>query len=204
MNSYITFDLETTGLSPDSSEILEIGAWRIENGVSTGKFNCLVRPVSLIPKEIQRITGITNEMVEDKDRIDEVLPEFMTFCGNLPFLGFSLPFDYSFLKAKSKHTGCDFTLNGTRCGIDVLKLCHKHLKGLPSYKLNLVAEYLNIALIDSNIGYHRATYDAYVTKLIYDRFLIKASTLEGVMIPENLNTVVEDKKYGKPNTQKRF
>lgn len=204
MNSYVSLDLETTGLSPTSNEIIEIGAWKIKGSVVVGKFDCLIRPVSLIPREIQRITGITNEMVDDKDRLEEVLPEFATFCEDLPFLGFNLGFDYSFLKAKSKTIGYDFTLNDNRTGIDVLKLCHMHIKGLPSYKLNHVTEYLNIVLQDNKTGFHRAAYDAYVTKLIYDRFLIKASTLEGVIVPENLLNKKECREYGTPNQQRQL
>lgn len=194
MNSYISIDLETTGFSTDTCDIIEIGAWKIKDGVVVDKYCSLVRPYMYIPRNIQQITGITMEDVEDCEPIEPNLISLFEFCEELPFLGHNLQFDYRFLLSKGKNIGLDFSLNGTRTGTDTMKLAKSLLK-LDSNKLQDVASHFNIHLDDNKGGYHRAGYDAYVTKLIYDRFLVLYNQAHGVVLPELLS--IDDKKYGK-------
>lgn len=196
MTSYISVDLETTGLSYANNEIIEIGAWKLKDGVVVEKFCVLVKPVVCISREIQRITGISNDMVCDALSIEEVLPDFFAFCEDLPFLGHNLQFDYSFLCYRGKKMGLDFTLAGTRCGIDTLKLSRQFLKGTISNKLEDIAKYFKIELDSKRGGFHRASYDAYITKLVYDRFYYVYPNLAGVKLPEILNKD-DNTKYGK-------
>lgn len=195
MQDYVSLDLETTGFSPETCDVIEIGAWKIRNGVVVDKFCTLVRPVMYIPRTVQELTGITNEMVAAYDTIEPVLAEFFDFCGDLPFLGHNLSFDYRFLEYRGKFLGLDFSLKGTRTGIDTLQLSRK-LLNLPSNKLDAVAESMQISLTqNSELTYHRAEFDAYVTKLIYDRFLFSYPRILDVIAPKSLN--INDAKYGK-------
>lgn len=196
MLDFIAIDLETTGFSPLTSDILEIGAWKIKNGVVVDKFNSLVKPIGYISRNIQELTGITDSMVKDCEPLATVLVEFFDWCERLPFLGHNLKFDYDFLLYKGKFVGLDFSLNGSRCGIDTLKLC-KSLLNLQSNKLEDVAKSLQVSLSTDNKEnrFHRASYDAYVTKLIYDRFLLSHSNISSVILPESLCTT--DSNYGK-------
>lgn len=61
MQDFIAVDLETTGFSTDTCDIIEIGAWKVKDGVVVDKFNTLVRPILYIPRTVQNITGITME-----------------------------------------------------------------------------------------------------------------------------------------------
>lgn len=189
MEDFIVLDLETTGFSPQVNEIIEIGAFKVKQGVVVDRFCTLVRPACYIPLQVQNLTGITNEDVADYEPIETVLAEFYEFCEDLPFLGHNLSFDYNFIVAKGRVLGLDFTLHNSRSGIDTCKLAKRYLK-LENNKLETVASYMHISL-DSNESFHRASYDAYITKLIYDRFLWYYSTASGIKIPELLD---------KPNT----
>lgn len=181
MSSYISIDLETTGFSPTANEIIDIGAWKIKDGVVVDKFNRLVKPIGYIPREIQSITGITNEMVCAEEPIETVIVEFFDWCEDLPFLGHNLDFDYSFLCAKGKAVGCDFTLNGSRMGYDTLKLSRKYVR-TSSHKLADLIKHYNINVGDNN--FHRAYFDAYAAKLLYDRLVLNFPSCR---LPENLN-----------------
>lgn len=194
MNSFISLDLETTGFSPDTCDIIEIGAWKVKEGVVIDKFCTLVKPLCYIPREIQNLTKITMADVADCEPIESVLPSFFEWCESYPFLGHNLKFDYDFLCVKGKRLGLDFTLNSRRTGLDTLAMARKFLS-LQDNKLQTVARYFNIELDSNQGGYHRASYDAYITKLIYDRFLFNCPVSQGVKSPELLNS--DEKKYGK-------
>lgn len=196
MRDYISVDLETTGYSPETCDVIEIGAWKVKNGVVVDKFCTLVRPIMYIPRTVQELTGITNEMVASYDTIESVLFEFLDFCEDLPFLGHNLPFDYRFLEYRGKYLGLDFSLKNQRAGVDTLQLSKKLLPDLRSYKLASVADFLKVnAGSKENSDFHRAGYDAYVTKLVYDRFLLSYSNILDVTTPKLLNT--GGSKYGK-------
>ena len=189
LNRYIALDLETTGFSATSSDIIEIGAWKIEDGVAKEKFCTYVRPYSYIPRNIQQLTGITPEMVKDSPVLEEILFEFFDWCSDYPFVGHNIQFDYSFLVTKGKNIGLDFTLSKSRMGIDTLKLSKKYLN-LQSNKLKDVLDYFNIEYDEDSL--HSAKVDSYMCKLLIDRFntIVKGADL----IPSPLDE--DGRKYG--------
>lgn len=194
MTSYVVIDLETTGYSPYSNEIIQIGAWKIEDSVVKSKFDTYVKPIQYIPQVIQSLTKITPQMVADYPTIDEILPEFYTFVGDLPFLGHNLQFDYDFLLVKGKSLGLDFSLGNKRTGIDTLKLARKFYPNFEKHSLEYLVEKFKIST--GEVKFHNASYDAYMTKLVYDRFLYNSSTMIQSRLPELL--VKEGNlKYGK-------
>lgn len=99
IDEYVVLDLETTGLSPESNEIIEIGAILYKNGVKSSEFTTLIRPKSRISGFITNLTGISNEMVSTAPSIEEALPELMTFLGDKPVLAHNASFDLGFLNA---------------------------------------------------------------------------------------------------------
>jgi DNA polymerase-3 subunit alpha (Gram-positive type) len=111
------------------------------------------------------MTGITDEMVKDCRSVKEVVPEFVDWVGDLPLLGHNLPFDYRFMVCVCKSLGIDFTLGGTRRGIDTLSLC-RNLYSFVSNKLGDVVSQMHIQL--NGAQYHRATFDANATKEVYE------------------------------------
>lgn len=99
IDEYVVLDLETTGLSPESNEIIEIGAILYKQGVKSSEFTTLIRPKSRISGFITNLTGISNEMVSTAPSIEEALPELMTFLGDKPVLAHNASFDLGFLNA---------------------------------------------------------------------------------------------------------
>lgn len=186
--SYISFDLETTGFSPTANEIIDIGAWKIKDGVVVDKFSRLVKPICSIPRDVQALTHITDDMVASEEPIETVLVEFFDWCEDFNFLGHNLTFDYNFLIAKGKPLGLDFTLNNQRCGYDTLRISQKALSSLPNHKLETLVKHYNI---DVGNNFHRAYFDAYATKLVFDRLILAYPVCK---IPININE--KNKVYG--------
>ena len=77
---YVVFDIETTGFSPIKNRIIEIGAVKVEKGQITERFSSFVNPQVPIPFEIEKLTGISDDMVVDAPKIEEVLSQFLEFC----------------------------------------------------------------------------------------------------------------------------
>ncbi len=80
MTSYVCFDLETTGLSPDKDEIIEIGAVKVVEGKVVDRFMRFVKPNEPISEMVTSITGITNAMVADAGPTDGIIFDFVQFC----------------------------------------------------------------------------------------------------------------------------
>lgn len=184
---YISIDLETTGFSPINNEIVEIGACKVKDGAVIDKFSRLVKINGYFPESIQNLTHITSDMLIDEEPIEVILPEFFEWCLDLPFLGHNLQFDYNFLCNKGISLGLDFTLNGTRKGYDTLKIARKYLPNIP-HKLSDLVDFYKIDLGKCN--FHRAFYDAYITKLLFDRLLLEHKE---VAVP----SIIDKNTYGK-------
>lgn len=184
-NLEVFLDLETTGFSPTFNEIIEIGAIKFRNGVCVEQFNRRIKPEKYVPLDIQELTGITNEMLKDCEDIKSVLPEFIDFCEDADVYGYNLSFDYNFLCAKAKALGMDFTMNARRLGVDVLKVVKEQHKGFENYKLGTVSRIFKLPFDATQA--HTAYYDAYITKLVYNRCVPVSPYL------------LDKSKYGKPD-----
>ena len=102
---FCVLDLETTGVSPDTCAITEIGAAKYLGGTEVGRFETLVNPGSGIPPSVSVMTGITQSMVIEAPRIEEALPSFLEFLGDSVIVGHNVRFDMSFLNAASVRLG---------------------------------------------------------------------------------------------------
>ena len=102
---FVAFDLETTGLKAEAAGITEIGAIRVVNGRETERFQRFVNPCMPIPDNVVRLTGITQDMVANAPTIAQVLPEFMNFLGNDPYVAHNASFDIGFLEWHGKQHG---------------------------------------------------------------------------------------------------
>lgn len=159
IKDYVAFDLETTGLSCDTDEIIEIGALKVKDGKVVDRFMTLVHPKKAITPEITAITGITNDMTADAPEVSVVIPEFLDFCGDDVVLGHNVMFDYKFVKTFARRCGLEFE----KKGIDTLKIARKVLPQLPSKSLGCVCEHFQVI----NSAAHRAYHDALATAKIY-------------------------------------
>lgn len=160
---FVVFDLETTGLKPDTHEIIEIGAIRVNRDSDKhDTFQALVRPSKKIPKKITEITGITQEMVEeDGDSLETALPQFIDFVGDLPLVSFNAEFDMAFLTASAQRSQAGALLNNhVSCA---LKMARRAWPGRKSYRLTDLAHDGGL----SAEGTHRALGDCKRAMIVY-------------------------------------
>lgn len=156
--SVVVVDLETTGTSATDDKVTEIGAVKIENGKITCKFATMVNPERKIPAEVVELTGITDEMVANAPKFEEVAGDLYKFCHGSIIVAHNLPFDYNFIKNLSKPSGYVYSNRG----MDTLDLSRALLKGLPNYKLNTVCAHFGIEFL-----HHRAYSDALATAQLF-------------------------------------
>ena len=160
LKSYVSLDLETTGLNPRLDRIIEIGALKVENGEIADTFCTFVNPGRRLEERIINLTGIEDKDVEGAPYIEEVLPELLKFLGDLPFLGHSVLFDFSFLKKAAVDLRIPFEKNAT----DTLKIARKYLAELEHRSLDYLCEYYKIPH-----KAHRALEDARATHILYGK-----------------------------------
>lgn len=160
MSDYVGVDLETTGLNPKLDKIIEIGAVKVKDGQIEGCFQTFVHPGRKIPLKVTELTGIKDEDVRHAPVIGDVLPLFLEFAGELPLVGHSVLFDYSFLKRAAVNLGFAFE----RTGVDTLKISRKFLPQLADRRLSSLCDYYGIG-----INAHRALEDAGAACMLYQR-----------------------------------
>lgn len=161
---YILIDLETTGLSPTYNEIIEISALKIKDGEIIDTFSELIKPEYEIDDFIAKLTGITNEMVENSRNIKEVISDFMSFINKDDILvGYNVNFDINFLYDNMLRTFNKFLENNF---VDIMRIAKYALKDeVDSFRLKRLAKYYEI---DTN-GMHRGEKDCQVSKIIFEK-----------------------------------
>ncbi len=162
-NNFVVIDIETTGLSPESDRITEIGAVRVIDGCISKEFNSFVNPGIPIPAEITKLTGITDEMVRNAPDISYVLPELLEFIGSGVIVAHNATFDMSFIKKAARNSN----IRIKNQVVDTLQLSRKMLPHLKSHRLEAVAGHLKIDMGDK----HRAKDDANTAAQILIRYL---------------------------------
>ena len=168
-DTYVIFDLETTGLYPNSGDsIIEIGAVKISNGNIIDRYDELICPEKELSEEIINITGINNDMLKDKKSEEYVVKHFMNWVGDLPMVAHNARFDISFMdQAYSKYNLG--TLNNIV--IDTLGLS-RYLESKERYhNLATLVKRYNIPWDENK--HHRADYDSEGTALIFLKMLNK-------------------------------
>ena len=143
LKSYIAFDLETTGLSPQEHEIIEIGALKVREGKVVDRFMEFVHPDKPITPMITNITHITNDMVAGARSCPEVIHDFLSFCEDDVLIGHNVMFDYSFVKCSAVREGLTFE----KMGIDTLKIARKVHKDFESKSLGALCDYIILRIL---------------------------------------------------------
>ena len=162
-DTYVVFDLETTGFSPIKDKIIEIGAVKVERGKITERFSTFVNPKVPIPFQITQLTSITDQMVMDAPDIETVLPKFLAFVGDAVLVAHNASFDVGFIEQNCRYQDIipDFT------SVDTVAMARILLPTLSKFKLNVVANALHISLEN----HHRAVDDAGATAEIFVKFV---------------------------------
>ena len=177
-DTFVVFDLETTGFSPSKNQIIEIGAVKVVNGSITERFSTFVNPKVPIPFEIEQLTSINDDMVLDAPTIEEVLPKFLEFSKDAVMVAHNADFDMSFIKHNCSALGleCEKTV------LDTVALSRVLLPALNRFKLDTVAKALNVSLAH----HHRAVDDAACTAEIFVK-LVEMLRDRGVETMEDLD-----------------
>jgi DNA polymerase-3 subunit alpha (Gram-positive type) len=164
--TFVSFDLETTGLSVMDDDITEFGAVRIKNGQEIGRIQSLIKPNKRISQKITNLTHITNEDVKNAPTIEEFIPKILDFFGDDVIVAHNATFDVGFLNEILQRHGYQKLKNPA---VDSLTLAWKLLPQLKGYRLGNVARNYRIAYDGDEA--HRADYDAEVLAGVFNMML---------------------------------
>lgn len=175
---YVVVDVETTGLDPAYSSIIEIAAVKVAGEKIVGEFSSLIKPPqSYVYKQdsngdfdlapvyvsdfITDLTGITNDMLAEAPELGEVFGRFVAFIGEWTLVGHNVRFDVSFLRAAAESLGIEMS---DEDHINTVRLAHKCFPGLQHYRLGDVAEQCNVP---QDVA-HRALADCRTTAACFE------------------------------------
>ncbi len=163
LSDYVIYDLETTGISCNNDQVVEISAIKVKDHQVVEEFTSLVNPQCPIPYHASEVNGITDDMVEDAPFFDTVLEDFITFIEDLPLVGHNIhSFDMNFIYRDceeyfGKIPGNDY--------VDTLKIARICLPELNSHSLTNLAEHFGLP----TDGAHRALCDCRMNQQVYER-----------------------------------
>ena len=158
--TYCVFDLETTGFSFRTEKITEIGIMKIRNGEIIDTFETFVNPEKPIPLKVQEVTHITDDMVKDAPKIEEILSKVMEFFGDSVLVAHNADFDTGFLRYNCQQLGYKFE----NTYLDTLALAKNLFPNYKKYKLGVIAENLGIEVLVA----HRALDDVDTTVKVFN------------------------------------
>ncbi len=190
-DSFVVFDLETTGLSATNNEIIEIGAIRFIDNEPREQFHTYVKPKRNILQKITDITGITNEMVKDAPAVEDVLPYFIDFIKDDVLVAHNSSFDMSFILHNLFINNYKKLNNKT---IDTLQLSRQRVRvvdsnnvpeRLKNYKLVTLKEHFGLDELDS----HNALDDCKVCAYVYLKIKDDCAVVEEVEKIERIERV---------------
>jgi DNA polymerase III subunit alpha, Gram-positive type len=162
---YVVFDLETTGAKCPPCRVTEIGAYRVRAGKITDEFHTLVNPETPIPFFITQLTGISNAMVRREPKFREIADSFLEFIGDSVLVAHNAHFDLRFLNNEIGKIYENYRVaNPHLCTVQLSRRLLPHIE---NHKLNTVANYYRVALVN----HHRASEDARATAHIFINLL---------------------------------
>lgn len=168
---YSIVDIETTGGYAANNAITEVAIVLHDGAREVKRYETLVQPGQSIPRYIQALTGITDEMVAGAPFFEEVAPVIHEWLKDNVFVAHNVNFDYSFLKHQLQ--ACGLELNARK--LCTVRLSRKVFPGLPSYSLGNLCQQLGILIPNR----HRAGGDAAATTVLFERIL-QAGGLEHI------------------------
>ena len=183
-DTYVVFDIETTGFSSVKDKIIEIGAVKVKNGKIIDRYSTFVNPQVPIPFEITKLTNITDQMVMQYPSIETILPQFLQFVDGAVLVAHNAGFDVGFIKENCAMQNIEQKI----VSVDTLALSRVLLPTLSRHKLNIVAKALGISLEN----HHRAVDDAAATAEIFVKFI-------EMLKERGITTLKEVNEFGKTN-----
>lgn len=186
--TYCVLDLETTGFSPVTEKITEIGVMKIQDGKIIDKFSCFVNPQKPIPARVVEVTKITDDMVRNAETIDKVFPKMLEFIEGSVLVAHNAEFDIGFLKYNARVLGYDFDFTY----IDTLSLAREIFPDFKTYKLGRIAKNLGIKVEVA----HRALDDVDTTVKVFN-IMIENLKERGVETLEDIDIYASDEESKK-------
>lgn len=178
-DTYVVFDVETTGLSVENNTIIELAGVKMKEGQIIERFESFVNPHTPIPDNITKLTSITNDMVKDAPELKDVVPGFLEFVGDAVLVAHNARFDMGFLQASCKRIGIDPV---TSPFLDTLELSRFLYPGLRNHRLNTLADKFKVSLEN----HHRAVDDSEATGHVFFHML-KEAINKGITHLQDLN-----------------
>ncbi|TVP84227.1 MAG: PolC-type DNA polymerase III [Alkalicoccus sp.] len=190
--TYIVFDVETTGLSAVYNTIIELAAVKIKNGEVIDKFESFADPKEKLSPTIIELTGITDDMVKGQPDPGEVLKQFYEWCGSDILVAHNASFDIGFLNAGYEKINYGKVKNPVIDTLEMARMLYPHFK---NYRLNTLCKKFNIELV----SHHRAIYDAEATGHLLWK-MVKDALEKNITVHEELNEQgsAEDYKKQRP------
>ncbi len=186
--TYCVLDLETTGFSAVTEKITEVGIMKYKDGEVIDEFSTFVNPEKHIPERVSNVTNITDDMVIDAPKIEEVFPKILEFLGDSVIVAHNANFDVGFLKQNAKVLGYKFDYTY----LDTLSLAQDLFPDYKKYKLGKIAENLGIKVEVA----HRALDDVDTTVKVFRVMLdmLKKRGAKKLEDIEKVSTTEETKK----------
>lgn len=191
--TYCVLDLETTGFSPTTEKITEIGVMKVKEGKVIDSFGCFVNPEKPIPPRVVEVTNITDDMVKDAETIEQVFPKLLEFIEGSVIVAHNASFDVGFLKHNAKALGYDFDFTY----VDTLSLAQELFPDYKSYKLGRIAKNLDIKVEVA----HRALDDVDTTVKVFNVMVDKLKE-RGAKTLEDIDTYGSDEEAKKEEYKK--
>lgn len=173
-DTFVVFDVETTGLDSNRNRLTEIGAIKIKNMEIVDTFSTFVNPKQQIPRKIVELTGISNSMVKDAPDEDIALQKFMDFAKENVLVAHNANFDMGFITASA--TRCGMVVNNAY--LDTIQIAKRLMPQKRSFKLDKLCRDFNIVLR----AHHRAKDDAQATAhLLMEMFgMLKEKDIDSI------------------------
>ena len=190
LDKFIALDFETTGLDLKSDRIIEVAAILFVDGLPSKRYNTLVNPGIPIPKLIEQITGITNEMVVDSPKEKDIIDDLFKFIGDYPLVAHNTPFDLSFLKSIASRHNHDYDEGKY---YDTLTLSRAFLFFQPAHNLSAISDYYGF----STDGAHRAEYDTENCGKIFVELIEEAASYKLDLISRIISLLQPFKSHNK-------
>ena len=186
--TYCVLDLETTGFSFRTEKITEVGIMKYKKGEVIDSFETFVNPEKPIPERVVEVTHITDDMVKDAPKIEEVFPKILEFVGDSVLVAHNADFDIGFLKHNAHELG--YKLENTY--LDTLRLAKDLFPDFKKYKLGLIAEKLGIKVEVA----HRALDDVDTTVKVF-RIMLDMLKEKGAKTVNDIDKVAADENFEK-------
>src|SRR5690606_10680690 len=154
---YVSLDVETTGLNPQNDDVIEVAVIVFTRQEEVSRYSQLVRPRRPIPLQISRLTGISQEMLDESPRFEEIVDDLAAAIGDRPIVGHNISFDMSML------AGEGFKPDNRL--VDTYQLATALITDVPNYQLGTLAEYCGYRIPEDDR--HRALGDTEATAHVF-------------------------------------